>query len=91
MGRLCVRPGLTGLAQVRGRNTLSWTQKIDFDLEYLRTRSLWLDLRIIAATPMQLLGGSGVEGHDPNDPLARLQDPPEASRLPDAGPSAIDG
>lgn len=74
MGRLCVRPGLTGLAQVRGRNTLSWTQRIDFDLEYLRTRSLWLDLRIIAATPMQLLGGSGVEGHDPNDPLARLQD-----------------
>ncbi len=75
LGRLCVRPGLTGLAQVRGRNTLSWAQRIDFDLEYIQTRSVWLDLRIIAATPRQLLGGSGVEGHDPHDPLTRPDEP----------------
>lgn len=75
LGRLCVRPGLTGLAQVRGRNSLSWARRIDFDLEYIRTRSLWLDLRIIAATPGQLLGGSGVEGHDPDDPLTRTDGP----------------
>lgn len=75
LGRLCVRPGLTGLAQVRGRNTLSWAQRIDFDLEYIQTRSVWLDLRIIAATPWQLLGGSGVEGHDPHDPLTRPDEP----------------
>ena len=74
LGRLCVRPGLTGLAQVRGRNTLSWAQRIDFDLEYIQTRSMWLDLRIIAATPRQLLGGSGVGGHDPHDPLTRPDD-----------------
>lgn len=75
LGRLCVRPGLTGLAQVRGRNTLSWAQRIDFDLEYIQTRSVGLDLRIIAATPRQLLGGSGVEGHDPHDPLTRPDEP----------------
>jgi len=75
LGRLCVRPGLTGLAQVRGRNTLSWAQRINFDLEYIQTRSVWLDLRIIAATPRQLLGGSGVEGHDPHDPLTRPVEP----------------
>lgn len=75
LGRLCVRPGLTGLAQVRGRNTLSWAQRINFDLEYIQTRSVWLDLRIIAATPRQLLGGSGVEGHDPHDPLTRPDEP----------------
>jgi lipopolysaccharide/colanic/teichoic acid biosynthesis glycosyltransferase len=71
--RLCVRPGLTGLAQVRGRNSLSWTQRIDFDLEYVRRRSLLVDLRIIAATPRALLSGSGVAGHDPDDPLVRQE------------------
>jgi lipopolysaccharide/colanic/teichoic acid biosynthesis glycosyltransferase len=91
MGRLCVRPGLTGLAQVRGRNALSWAQRIDFDLEYIQTRSLWLDLRIIAATPGQLLGGSGVEGHDPNDPLTRTDGPPTGpdARLPPATDNAV--
>lgn len=69
--RLCVRPGLTGLAQVRGRNTLSWAQRIDFDLEYVARRSLWMDLRVLASTPVALLSGSGVRGHDPDDPLAR--------------------
>lgn len=69
--RLCVRPGLTGLAQVRGRNALSWADRIDLDLEYVARRSFWLDLRILLATPVALLGGSGVEGHDPDDPLAR--------------------
>lgn len=70
--RLCVRPGLTGLAQVRGRNALSWAARIDLDLEYVAHRSAWLDLRILARTPVALLGGSGVEGHDPDDPLARV-------------------
>jgi lipopolysaccharide/colanic/teichoic acid biosynthesis glycosyltransferase len=69
--RLCVRPGLTGLAQVRGRNALSWSQRIDFDLEYVRCRSFLWDLRIIAATPLALLSGSGVAGHDPDDPFVR--------------------
>jgi lipopolysaccharide/colanic/teichoic acid biosynthesis glycosyltransferase len=70
--RLCVRPGLTGLAQVSGRNALSWSERIDLDVEYVARRSLWLDLRIIVATPWQLLSGSGVTGHDPDDPLAAV-------------------
>lgn len=69
--RLCVRPGLTGLAQVRGRNALSWSERIDLDLDYVARRSAWMDLRILVATPFALLSGSGVEGHDPDDPLAR--------------------
>jgi lipopolysaccharide/colanic/teichoic acid biosynthesis glycosyltransferase len=73
--RLCVRPGLTGLAQVRGRNALSWADRIGHDLEYVERRSLVLDLRIIVATPWAMVNGSGVEGHDPDDPLVRPDGP----------------
>jgi lipopolysaccharide/colanic/teichoic acid biosynthesis glycosyltransferase len=45
-----VRPGITGLAQVRGRNLLSWQEKFRFDVQYVDDRSLSLDLRILAAT-----------------------------------------
>lgn len=48
--RLDVRPGLTGLAQVSGRNKLSWTEKIAFDLEYVESVSLRLDLAILLRT-----------------------------------------
>jgi len=72
--RLCVRPGLTGLAQVRGRNALSWSERIDLDLEYVAHRSLGMDLRVLLLTPAALLSGSGVGGHDPDDPLARTDE-----------------
>jgi lipopolysaccharide/colanic/teichoic acid biosynthesis glycosyltransferase len=55
-----VRPGITGLAQVRGRNALSWEQKFAYDLEYVRTRSLRLDLRILAATVRTVLRRDGI-------------------------------
>src|SRR4029077_13577811 len=45
--RLSVRPGLTGLAQVRGRNLLSWSERIEYDVEYVRTQSIAVDVRII--------------------------------------------
>jgi len=57
-GRLLVRPGMTGLAQVRGRNALSWTEKVELDLEYIENMSPWLDLRIILATPPALTRGN---------------------------------
>jgi lipopolysaccharide/colanic/teichoic acid biosynthesis glycosyltransferase len=65
-GRLHVRPGLTGLAQVNGRNSLSWEQKIDFDLEYVDKLSLGLDLNIIAKTFGVILRQESVafQGHD---------------------------
>ena len=68
--RLCVRPGLTGLAQIRGRNNLSWAQRIDFDIEYVRTQSLWVDIKILFGTVRVLLSGEGAEGHPQDDPLA---------------------
>ncbi|GAA2613805.1 sugar transferase [Dactylosporangium fulvum] len=55
-----VRPGITGLAQVRGRNTLSWEQKFAYDLEYVQRRSLALDLRILAATVGAVLRRDGI-------------------------------
>lgn len=68
--RLAVRPGLTGLAQVSGRNALSWGDRIEFDLAYVDTQSPLTDLRIIARTFATMLSGEGVEGHPTDDPLA---------------------
>lgn len=68
--RLSVRPGLTGLAQVSGRNALSWAERIDYDVEYAQTQSLATDLRILARTVKVLLTGEGAEGHPEDDPLA---------------------
>jgi lipopolysaccharide/colanic/teichoic acid biosynthesis glycosyltransferase len=48
--RMDARPGLTGLAQVEGRNALSWEDKFALDVWYVDNASLWLDLRIIART-----------------------------------------
>jgi len=70
-GRLTVRPGLTGLAQISGRNALTWSERIEFDLEYVRRQSLSLDMQILLKTAAVVLGG-GVGGHPMADPLARL-------------------
>jgi lipopolysaccharide/colanic/teichoic acid biosynthesis glycosyltransferase len=45
-----VRPGISGLAQVNGRNQLEWAQRLDLDVAYCEQISLWLDVRILAAT-----------------------------------------
>jgi lipopolysaccharide/colanic/teichoic acid biosynthesis glycosyltransferase len=55
-----VRPGITGLAQIRGRNALSWDEKFAYDLEYVRRRSLGLDLRILARTVRTVLRRDGI-------------------------------
>ena len=73
--RLQVRPGLTGLAQVNGRNALSWGDRIDFDVEYVETQGPALDLRLIARTARAVLGGEGVEGHAADDPIASVAMP----------------
>lgn len=62
--RHCVTPGLTGLAQTRGRNTLTWEQKFDLDLEYVETRSLPVDLRILRDTFVIVLSRKGADGND---------------------------
>ena len=58
--RLEVRPGLTGWAQVNGRASLSWEERIELDLWYVDNRSLRLDLRILARTVRLLLTGQGL-------------------------------
>jgi len=45
-----VRPGITGLAQVSGRNALSWEQKLALDVKYVENQSYWLDLKILFST-----------------------------------------
>jgi lipopolysaccharide/colanic/teichoic acid biosynthesis glycosyltransferase len=55
--RLDVRPGLTGWAQIHGRATLSWPERIELDLWYVEHRSPLVDLKILLRTPLALLGG----------------------------------
>ncbi len=56
-GRVAVKPGITGLYQVRRRGRATFSQMLELDLEYVRRRSLWLDLCIIARTPLAILRG----------------------------------
>jgi lipopolysaccharide/colanic/teichoic acid biosynthesis glycosyltransferase len=57
-----VRPGLTGWAQIHGRNAISWPERIALDVWYVRHRSLWLDLRILLRTPSILMRQTGIYG-----------------------------
>jgi lipopolysaccharide/colanic/teichoic acid biosynthesis glycosyltransferase len=59
-GRLSVRPGLTGWAQVNGRASLPWHERIELDLWYVEHASLRLDLRILWRTLRMVLGGHGL-------------------------------
>lgn len=58
--RLALRPGMTGLAQVSGRNSLSWEEKIELDVAYVQEVSLLLDLRILARTVRVVVSGAGL-------------------------------
>ena len=59
-GRLAVKPGITGWAQVNGRASLPWSERIELDLWYVEHRSLRLDLQILARTVHMVLSGSGL-------------------------------
>ena len=59
-GRLRVKPGITGWAQVNGRASLPWHERIELDLWYVEHRSLALDLRILARTLRLVLRGEGL-------------------------------
>ena len=62
--RLEVKPGITGWAQVNGRASLPWPERIELDVWYVQNRSLWLDLRILARTLRMLAGGHGLYSDD---------------------------
>jgi lipopolysaccharide/colanic/teichoic acid biosynthesis glycosyltransferase len=57
-----VRPGMTGLAQVSGRNALSWEEKFALDVWYVDYWSLWLDARILARTVRTVIAREGISG-----------------------------
>jgi lipopolysaccharide/colanic/teichoic acid biosynthesis glycosyltransferase len=58
--RLLVRPGISGWAQVNGRASLPWSERIELDLWYVEHRSPWLDLKILMMTARMVLGGHGL-------------------------------
>ena len=70
LSRLAVRPGVTCLAQVEGRNALPWAERIDKDLDYIERSSPWFDLVVLARSIPAVLDGTGVVGHPADDPLA---------------------
>ena len=55
-----VRPGLTGYAQVNGRNAISWEERFEFDVEYTKKTSLWLDIGIIFKTVLAVFKREGI-------------------------------
>jgi lipopolysaccharide/colanic/teichoic acid biosynthesis glycosyltransferase len=77
--RHLVRPGITGLAQISGRNELDWERRLALDVHYVDHRSFWLDLRILAWTLPRTVGRHGISaaGHA-TSPLFTGQ--PSASR-----------
>ncbi|MEU1688747.1 sugar transferase [Micromonospora sp. NPDC005707] len=75
--RFSVRPGITGLAQVNGRNHLAWADRLELDVRYVLDWSLRLDLRIIRQTFSRVLRASGLAV----DPSARMLDLDEERRV----------
>ncbi|MCE5324003.1 sugar transferase [bacterium] len=67
-----VPPGMTGWAQVNGRNKLSWQQRFDLDIWYVDHQSLWLDMRILLTTIIKVLKRDGIcsDGEATTSPFA---------------------
>lgn len=64
MRRHDVKPGMTGLAQVSGRNNLSWEEKFDLDVEYVEKNSIWFDFKIMFKTVKVMLNKEGINAPD---------------------------
>lgn len=71
--RMEMRPGVTGWAQVNGRNDLTWTEKIKLDIQYIDHFNLWLDIKILFMTVGTVLGGKGVAFNKYDDLTARKE------------------
>lgn len=55
-----VRPGITGLAQINGRNNISWDEKFAYDLEYVRNRNILMDIKILSKTVFKVINKSNI-------------------------------
>ena len=72
MRRHEVKPGMTGLAQVSGRNNLSWEEKFELDVQYVETQSIWLDFKIMFKTVKVMLNKEGINAPDQKVGAARF-------------------
>ncbi len=58
-----VRPGLTGLAQIKGRNAIDWEERFRWDVHYVDNQSLWLDVKILFSTLIKVFARNGISAH----------------------------
>ena len=59
-----VKPGITGWAQVNGRNAISWDEKFDLDVWYVDNQSIWLDIKILLMTIKKVIVRDGINQND---------------------------
>lgn len=59
--RHSVRPGITGWAQIHGRNATTWKERLAYDIEYVKKQSLWLDIKILFSTVFLVLSAKGID------------------------------
>jgi sugar transferase EpsL len=71
--RMEVKPGVTGWAQVNGRNLLSWEEKFALDVWYVDHRTFWLDMKIVVTTFFKVLSRSGAERDLATPPLEEFR------------------
>ena len=62
--RMEVKPGVTGLAQIKGRNNISWEKKFEHDIKYIKKRSFLFDLKILLKTVIVVISRAGIEPND---------------------------
>lgn len=62
--RHAVKPGITGWAQVNGRNAISWGQKFEYDVWYVEHQSFWLDLKILWKTVLKVINSEGINSEN---------------------------
>ena len=68
-----IRPGITGWAQVNGRNAINWDEKLALDVWYVENHSIWLDLKILVMTIFKVLKRDGINHRD-HVPMPRFDD-----------------
>lgn len=73
--RLNMKPGITGWAQINGRNELSWPEKIELDLWYVNNWKLGLDFKILWKTMLIVFSGSGIQGDSKGDYISKSPPP----------------
>ena len=88
--RHTVRPGLTGWAQVNGRNELGWEERFAHDVWYVEHRSWWLDISIIARTIVTLARRTGISAQGAAT-MPEFRPPADAARPAAAGAEALNG